>query len=283
MAIAFVMLVVVPTITKAETDELSGTGQSSTSIRAIPRNVGREMLNNLKIRQNNAKTNQELRNIKLEELASTTRMINGSSTRPRLGSTTPLRILERNASSTWSTSTVPFRNQNNDSTNDKCIGKPGQKCGFVENGNGMPINVFNIRKNTIINELQRALDNLRNIRDRVEVRIDKAASNTKNMTESKRLMVIANTKILDAQNAIDQLRTIRAHESTPSTTATSSINLDKPRLVAIDAQKAIKDAQRALNDVVVAIAKAMGLKLGNSFGDPYGHPEISTTTATTTP
>jgi hypothetical protein len=45
-------------------------------------------------------------------------------------------------------------------------------------------------------------------------------------------------------------------------TSQAFINLDQVRSLITNAQKTIKDARGALNDVVVSIAKTLGLKLG---------------------
>jgi hypothetical protein len=135
----------------------------------------------------------------------------------------------------------------------------------------MMSNIFEMRKNNIVNELQKALDNLSNVRARIATRIDKVtsstASTTRDMNEARRLLVIADTKILDAQNAVNIIKNLSATSTisaTPSATAsTTPMDLKQPRLMATGAQNAIKDAKKALNDVVVVIAHAMGLKLEN--------------------
>ncbi len=281
--IAFVAVIVMPTILKAETDGTATGTPPGMPPRPAPTTIRQELRNDIQNRLENAKLNQDLRNSKLENRASTTRMMMGTSTRPFYGSTTPPRMMERNASTTWSTSTMPFKGRENGQDE-----KPDIR-GYMNNGKLMIQRMFEMRKNVIVKELQKALNNLHNVRDRIETRIDKVASSTnpntatstRNMTEARRLLVIADAKILAAQNAIDQIKAITSTSSTATSTATSTVNLDKPRLAAIGAQKAIKDAQKALNDVVIAIAKSMGLKLGfDGRGD--GHPATTTIPVATT-
>ena len=81
------------------------------------------------------------------------------------------------------------------------------------------------------------------------------------MTTAKALLVTADTRIKTAQSAIDAIKNLTA--TSTAATASSTVDLDKPRIIADGAKKAIRDAQKSLNDVVVAIAKAMGLKLGS--------------------
>ncbi|MEI8327831.1 MAG: hypothetical protein WCG02_01710 [Candidatus Taylorbacteria bacterium] len=254
MIVALIAIITVPSLTKAETENLpkpNALHASSTPARPVPKKVGQEILNNLKAKQENAKINQELRNNKLEDHAIATG------------------TLGRNASTTWSTSTMQQRanaikQQEKQNLEDKTRG-------YMDNGRAMILNIFEQRKHNIVNELQKAVNNLHNVRERIGSRIDKVASSTdrnnatstRDMAEARRLLVIADAKILAAQNAVDQINSLTATSTgatTASSTASSTVDLNKPRILAGVAQKAIRDAQKSLNDVVVAIAKAMGLK-----------------------
>jgi hypothetical protein len=143
---------------------------------------------------------------------------------------------------------------------------------------------FEIRRHIIESELQKALNNLKNVSSRIQSRIDKTSSSGRDMTDAKALLVTANVKILTAQNAIDAIKNLSA-TSTKSliatSTASTTVDLNRPRLVAGNAQKDIKDAQKALNNVIVAIAKVMGLRLGNDNNKDREN-SISSSTATTT-
>ncbi len=245
---AFIAIIVMPVILRAQIDETP----KKTPLRNFPAKIRQELRSDIQERQSNARLNQNIRNSLLENRASTTRM------------------MSRFASSTWATSSVPFREGQNGRQNMQ------RGEGYLNNGRSMILNIFEIRKHFIVNELERALNNLKNVRGRIQSRIDKvsmitASSTARDMTEAKRLLVIADAKILSAQYAINAIKDLSATStaavtasSTTSTTTLTGIDLNRPRLVAIDAQKLIKAAQRALNDVVVAIAHGMGLKLGDT-------------------
>jgi hypothetical protein len=154
--------------------------------------------------------------------------------------------------------------------------------GYENNGKAMRPENFKMQKNKIFHELNVALNNLKNVRSRVAARITKAESSGRDMTEAKNLLITADAKIVLAQNAVLALNNISA-TSTGTTTASTTIDLGKPRQVAQGAIKAIRDAQKALNKVVIAIAHAMGYRTDNDdhiiLPPP---PTTGTTTATTT-
>ncbi|MES2215719.1 MAG: hypothetical protein V4481_00270 [Patescibacteria group bacterium] len=145
------------------------------------------------------------------------------------------------------------------------------------------LKLFNSHKDILVRQLNLALTNLKQIRERVASRITKGEQAGRNMTKAKALLVIADSKISAAQVSINTLAnlTVTASSTTATTTATTTVNvkLDKPRQLGEGAIKAVKDAREALNEVVKAIAKDMGLHLGNATSTP---PVSATTTATTT-
>ncbi|MEN9912630.1 MAG: hypothetical protein RLY66_38 [Candidatus Parcubacteria bacterium] len=151
-------------------------------------------------------------------------------------------------------------------------------------------NVFEIRKQALVKQLEVSLRNLKQIRDRIMSRIEKAEDAGKNMTEAKDLLVIADAKIVVAQTAINALGSFNA-TTTVTTTATSTdatatstldVDLTKPRQVGEIAIKAIKDAHRALVNVVVAIAHSLGGDKSATTTPPVIPPVTSTSTDTTT-
>ena len=131
--------------------------------------------------------------------------------------------------------------------------------------------VFSAQLNKMINQVTLSLNNLKQIRTRVEARIEKATQAGRNMSKAKDLLVTADAKILSAEQTINSLKSLGASTSTVSTTATSIIKLERPRQMGADAIKAVNEVRKALNTVIIAIAHDMGLKLGNA-----------TTTATST-
>lgn len=145
--------------------------------------------------------------------------------------------------------------------------------------------IFEVRKQAITKQLNVSLNNLKQIRERISSRIDKAVANGKDMTQAKALLVIADAKIATAELAINSIVVFdsssslaSASDAASSTTATSTVDLTKPREVASAAIKALKDAHKALVDVVRAIAHALGND-GNATSTP---PVTATSTASTT-
>ena len=120
---------------------------------------------------------------------------------------------------------------------------------------------FTTRKDTLAKQLDISIQNLKQIRERINSRITKAEQDGRDMTEAKRLLVIADTKITLAEQA---LTTFKAVTPTASSTASTTLDMSKPRQVADQAISSSKNAHEALVAVVQAIAHAMGLDLGNT-------------------
>lgn len=121
---------------------------------------------------------------------------------------------------------------------------------------------FEIRKNTMVRQLNLALNNLKQIRERINSRIEKATSNGKDMSKAKELLLIADAKIITAENAI---KALNSYIPTPVATTTDAaaaaaiaVDLIKPREFGSAAISAVKDAHKALVEVVRAVAQALG-------------------------
>jgi hypothetical protein len=134
----------------------------------------------------------------------------------------------------------------------------------------MELKMFEIRKDILVRQLNLALNNLKQIRGRILSRIEKAEQSGRNMTEARAALKIADAKLGNAQTQINILVNLNASttiatSSTATSTATTTagtnikIKLDKPRQLGEAAIKAVKDARDALNLVIRAIAKNMGL------------------------
>lgn len=128
----------------------------------------------------------------------------------------------------------------------------------------MEARVFEIRKNALIKELNISLTNLTNISTRIDARITKAEGEGRTMTEAKALLVIAKDKLEKAKTAVAAFQTLNLSTGNTTTTvgATVQVDLVKPRVAGDAAIKSVKEARDAFQKVVVAIAHAMGLKLG---------------------
>ena len=142
-------------------------------------------------------------------------------------------------------------------------GSQGTTSQYLNNGKAMRLEMFKMRKNDIVRQLETALNNLKQVR----TRIGKATANGRDMTKATSLLTIADGKIAAAQTAVNSVmnlsatssQTIITDSSATSTATTNAIDLNKPRKEAAGAIQSIKDAQKSLNDVVVAIAQSTGL------------------------
>ncbi len=168
--------------------------------------------------------------------------------------------------------------------------KGEQNREYLKDGKAMRMQAFQDRKDKIVRELNTALNNLKDVRSRIQARIEKAETSGRDMTEAKRLLAIADTKITAAESSINSILSLVPNISTTTIATTTNIrdcenkdcetedgiDLEKPRLIADGAIQAIKEAKKALNDTVIAIAHAMGFKVE---GDKIVN---ATTTSTTT-
>ncbi len=133
----------------------------------------------------------------------------------------------------------------------------------------MRLDIFKAQKARLISQLTLATNNLKQIRARIATRIEKAETAGKNMTEAKTLLVTADAKILIAVNEVAKLSAFvptnaTSTETNASTTNSAEIDLTKPRQINEAAIKAIKNAHKALIDVVVSIAHNMGARCERS-------------------
>ncbi len=120
----------------------------------------------------------------------------------------------------------------------------------------MQINMFEIRKNALIKELNFSLNNLTDIRGRINNKITKIEAGSTTATEARAALVIADDKLAKAKIAVDAFTAFSYSTSTPKTGSTTpEINLDKPRKIGDAAIKAVKDARDALRKVIDIVAK----------------------------
>ncbi len=187
------------------------------------------------------------------DFASTTRPFIGSSTRPMMGrdfsSSTRREMMRDFASST--SSTTPWGNRE-----DKRERIDQRRNELRGNGRELRIDIFKLQQNNIINQLSRALDNLRQVGTRIDARITKAEQDGKDMTSVKALLVTADSKIAVASTSIDSFASINS-------SSTTNIQLDRPRQIASSSIAAIKDAKTALTNVVTALAQSLGVNIGD--------------------
>lgn len=214
-------------------------GQLASS--TLPGSVRDQIRNNVQERIQNLKNNQDVRNSLLEvrqKIASTTRNMVGD-----------IRTEAKNDIKNASTS--------------------ADRRGIrVE----MRRDIFNAELNRVVGQLKISLNNLKQIRTRIETRIEKTTQDGRDMTNAKALLVTADAKLLAAEQAITSLSSQATSTLPTPATASSTVNLSKPRQLGADAIKAVNDARDSLNKVVLAIAHAMGQKLGNASSTPEANP-----------
>lgn len=147
------------------------------------------------------------------------------------------------------------------------------------------MDLFNKHKENLVRQLDRAIENLKQVQGRINERITKAEQSGRNMSEAKALLVTALQKIQVAESAITSLKTYQPASSsliTASSTGTNDadVNILKARQVGENAIKAVKDARESLNLVVRAIAQNMGLKLSPNATSTNATSTSATTTST---
>jgi len=236
--------------------------------------IGAQIRYDNQVRLNNMRNNQGLRNNMLQGQmprmqGSTTRPWMGTSTRPWPGR--PVNRLDEDG-----TSTMPrdFRgmpmmrngDEQGDENGPRMMGSTSMmrfdRDGYDQARKAMMFDMFKIRKALVTKQLHVALTNLNNIRTRINSRIQKEQSAGKDMAKAIALLATADAKIKIASDAVAALDAYTPSAQASSTASTSvAINLDAARQLADTAQKDIHEAQRSLNDVVRAIAHAMGVNL----------------------
>ena len=228
-----------------------------------------------------AKQGPAQRNIQVRPIMMPPRGNFASSTRPFIGSSTrPLPPMRQFASTTraFASTTRPeirdnIRQQIDQKRNEiKDLQQRNQN-----DRKELRVDIFKLQQNNIVEQLSRALDNLKQVRGRIQNRIAEAEKNGKDMASVKALLTIADDKIAAASSTIS---TFEAY--IPSAQATTSIQLDKPRQVGADAITSIKSAKDALNNVVVALAQSLGIKLGDSAPQATSTLPVANATSTST-
>jgi hypothetical protein len=135
-------------------------------------------------------------------------------------------------------------------------------------------------QSNLIAQLNQSFDRLQETRTKIADRIQSAEQSGRDMTEATSLLATADQKMTAAEQAIQAISNLTPSVSSTNITASTTVSLEKPREVGKTAIQALNDARKALNDVVVAIAHAMGLRTGDD-----GHvlpPPAATSTSSTT-
>lgn len=111
---------------------------------------------------------------------------------------------------------------------------------------------FGIRKEALVKQLTIALENLTNIRTRLNDRITALASDGKDTTLSVKALADADASLVKAKTAVDVLK---AYSYTSTATSTTEVELEKPRKIGDEAIKATKDARDSFKKVLSEIVK----------------------------
>lgn len=266
-------------------ESVSQTTENSSSVKIIskppiPGTIQEKIRAGVDNRLQNVKNNQETREdmVKNGKLP-TTALPKIMKDDPRFASTSKMRIedRERFASTTQKlirdqrlSSTSPrinerFEKDNRASTTRMFL----RKDGYENEGKAMVEKILKEKKDNLTKQLEVAIKNLTDLRKRISTRIEKDRLAGKDLSSVSELLKIADTKLALARDAVkavqnytpstkDQLASTTSTQTDPSTRV---INLEQIRNLVEKSRIAIKDAHKALNDVVVAIAKLNGNNL----------------------
>lgn len=146
-----------------------------------------------------------------------------------------------------------------------------------------PLANFAQLQSNLISQLTQSLDRLKDARTKISDRIQSAQQSGRDMTEAANLLTAADSKITAAEQAIGSLSSLSPTVTVQGTvTASTTVSLEHPREIGKSAIQAVNDARKALNDVVVAIAHAMGLETDRDGRILPPPPAATSTPATTT-
>ncbi len=184
--------------------------------------------------------------------------------RKRVGSTTPNMMRDDRFSSTSPRFGERPEKEDRASTTRPFL----KKDGYENEGRAMVEKMLKERKDGLVKQLDVAIRNLTDLRKRISSRIEKDRLAGKDLSSVSELLKVADTKLSLAKDAVkavqDYVPTTKDQIANASTTnsqtasSTKLINLDQVRILVDKARGAIKDAHKALVDVVVAIAKISG-------------------------
>jgi hypothetical protein len=117
----------------------------------------------------------------------------------------------------------------------------------------MRLGEFEIRKNALVKQLTIAIENLANIRTRLNDRITALAADGKDTTLSVKALADADASLVKARTAVDVLKGY-SYTAT-NATSTTEVELEKPRKIGDEAIKGTKDARDSFKKVLSEIVK----------------------------
>ncbi len=183
---AFAAMVIIPAVTQAQ--DATPTPTPSPSVSAtptpIPANIREKMRLELEMRNQNIKANQGIRNDMLgKKMASSTASTTDKMIRKDL----------KEVKGDIKDARKDFR----EDVKDMRMGTSTKK----EIRRELELHLFKMHKDILVRQLNLAVTNLKQIRERIVSRIAKAETSGRNMTEPKALLVTADAKILAAQQS----------------------------------------------------------------------------------
>ena len=136
--------------------------------------------------------------------------------------------------------------------------------------------IFEIRRNTVVKELNNRLDDLTSLQTRALARLSKMKTAGRDVGAAEVLFATANDKLNQAKLDVAAF-SAQIASATPSAPASSTdeVDLTHPRQAANTASQSIKSAREALKKAIVALAKTSGKHEGEEGRD-------ATSTATST-
>jgi len=231
----------------------------------------------LQERFKNAETNRDLRNAEMKRLAETRGIASSTrqfTTNQKMATSTP-RLIKPVFPNWFNATTSPWRNEIGRPFATSSTMLPGKLARFATstelknraNLKELRMDQFAWLHNNLLKQVNHALTGIKDVRTRVVNRITIAEQNGRNMTEARRLLGIADEKIVFAEQAINELANFvppAISATNNSVTIATPVILEKPRVIGKKALDAIKDAEKSLRDVIREIAKSMGLKIGQN-------------------
>jgi hypothetical protein len=119
--------------------------------------------------------------------------------------------------------------------------------------------IADLRIQKMVHEMRISLNNLKQIRERINKAITNATTNGKDMTEAKAALVQADAKIVIAENTFISFQALAS--TTIDMASTTPADTAKLQQASKTTRDAIQATRQALGDVVRAIAKALRVKL----------------------
>ncbi|MDB5259168.1 MAG: hypothetical protein JWO73_376 [Candidatus Taylorbacteria bacterium] len=159
----------------------------------------------------------------------------------------------------------------------------GDKAARKETMNKMRNEVFTARRDAIVKQLNLSIENLQNIKARIDTRIAKLKADGKDTSAAEKILATATEKIAAAKTNIDALAAIvPPANATASSSASAETDLTKPRALAETAMKSVREARDVLKNAVESIAHSMGREIDHKTATGTAVTASTTVSASST-